>query len=227
MVLLDLAIPLPPLHPNNTLSFYPYPSHSDSHSHVPGPSTTSRVPPRPNPVRGPIPPALPTSTPNVPKNTMAGPSMTSNREEDGGRSQLREQEQRIDHQALLRALTGKRPAGMEVSKVSESLEEEEGVFEDYRHSINMFGNRFLLPYGLRLTQMEMDAQPSPEPSEPDQDRRQEDGAVPSAPRTGRTDVGIQGDVMDGIEEGVEEVEGDEEVDLDASVEDMDDGMMDG
>ncbi|EIW66105.1 hypothetical protein TREMEDRAFT_57865 [Tremella mesenterica DSM 1558] len=153
MVLLDLAIPLPPLQPNNTLSFYPYPSHS--HSHVPGPSTPSR----PNPIRGPLPSALPTSTPNVPKTPMAGLSMASNHEEDGGRSQSREQEQRIDHQALLRALTGKRPAGMEVSKVSESLEEEEGVFEDYRHSINMFGNRFLLPYGLRLTQMEMDAQP--------------------------------------------------------------------
>lgn len=79
--------------------------------------------------------------------------------------------------AQRRALMGKRPAGINLSRHADELSEEEDAMEDEKvgqslhHSdessltadsqqeVNMFGHRFLLPYGRRLTQMEMDAAP--------------------------------------------------------------------
>jgi len=115
---------------------------------------------------------------------------------------------------------GLRPAGLAVGRESEELDVEEQALDDERQNINMFGHRFLLPFGRRLTQMEMDAAPSPTPSEPDNERRQEDRnmASPTLALVGGEDGDGGAPVPDGGEEGG----GDEEmVDLDASIEDMD------
>lgn len=188
MVLLSAPTPLPALRPDNTLSFYPWLATPFA------PTDPSAGPSRPSrrPLRGEAPPS--------------GPSVS---QETG----VDLPEDTIDHAALLRALTGRRPAGTSLTKESDALEDQEVEYEDMKHGIDKFGNRFLQPYGLRLTLMEMEQRPSPEPSDADQERRQEDrnGASPLAsPMVG-------GMTTQPVENG----EGEGEVDLDASVEDLD------
>lgn len=61
--------------------------------------------------------------------------------------------------AARRALRGKRPAGVALGKDAADLSDEEAALDDEKHAINAFGHRFLLPFGRRLTQMEMEAAP--------------------------------------------------------------------
>ncbi|WRT69191.1 uncharacterized protein IL334_006175 [Kwoniella shivajii] len=121
---------------------------------------------------------------------------------------------RQSHQrAERRALMGWRPAGIGLAKEDDEVCNEEDILDHDQHDINMFGHRFLLPFGRRLTQMEMDAAPSPSPSEQDHERRQEDHTMASPV------------VAAELAEIGEEEEQDGQVDLDASIEDLDDSAV--
>ncbi|GFZ47311.1 hypothetical protein JCM24511_05054 [Saitozyma sp. JCM 24511] len=133
------------------------------------------------------------------------------------------QRQHLDR-ASRRALAGRRPVGVGLGREAVEMEDEEAAMEEEENNIGMFGHRFLLPYGRRQTQMELDAAPqSPTPSQLEDDRRQEDlgvGGVATSPLAPTGNPQTELTEMD--EEQPEEV-----VDLDASVEDMDaSGMYD-
>ncbi|KAI9636808.1 uncharacterized protein MKK02DRAFT_45515 [Dioszegia hungarica] len=136
-----------------------------------------------------------------------GPSSASNAEK-------RERHRLALKRAEERALAGKRPAGVELGKEADEMSDEEGVIQDERDHLNLFGHRFLLPYGRRQTQSEIDAAPaSPTPSQEQNDRMQEDPQGGVGGNVNMAAMPASDDLGDG-EEG-------EEVDLDASVEDMD------
>ncbi|WVQ93084.1 hypothetical protein IAU59_000148 [Kwoniella sp. CBS 9459] len=124
------------------------------------------------------------------------------------REDVRESSRRAERRALM----GRRPAGTGLGKDDDDVIADEDVLDHEQHDINMFGHRFLLPYGRRLTQMEMDAAPSPSPSEPDHERRQEDRTMGSAGSPLAQPQNLD-EEDDGGEGGA--------VDLDASIEDLD------
>ncbi|KAE8543688.1 hypothetical protein D1P53_000404 [Cryptococcus gattii VGV] len=134
----------------------------------------------------------------------AGPSSSSVR----GVAYCKERDEanKFMKRAERRVLMGNNPAGMMLGREDEEVTLEEDVLEDEQMNINMFGHRFLLPFGRRQTQMEMDSAPSPSPSEPDHDHRQEDNSMAMPANT-------LPDEDDDEEHGQ---------DLDASIEDMDD-----
>ncbi|WVR08928.1 hypothetical protein IAU60_005987 [Kwoniella sp. DSM 27419] len=182
---------LPAFEPSTLYSFYPHPLSPRSHLH----STLS--------------PSQHSTT------AQAGPGPTTQGNRTIASGQLKGNSIRAEAEvasamkrAELRALMGRRPAGTGLGKDDDEVGAEEDMLDQEQHDINMFGHRFLLPYGRRLTQMEMDAAPSPSPSEPDHERRQEDRTMgsPGSPV-------MQQEVAEEDEEGP--------VDLDASIEDLD------
>ncbi|ORY33128.1 hypothetical protein BCR39DRAFT_521378 [Naematelia encephala] len=131
----------------------------------------------------------------------------------GPATQERQREKNACERALRRALVGQRPAGVALGREGEDLSDEEEALGAENQMVTQFGHRFLLPIGRRLTQMEMDAAASPTPSQPDDERRQEDRNVASvSPLVGGQPV---------LEGELEGEEGGEVVDLDASIEDLD------
>lgn len=74
-------------------------------------------------------------------------------------SDRRRDARRACDRAALRALRGLRPAGISLGLDAGDLSDEEEAVEEERASVNAFGHRFLLPFGRRLTQMEMEAAP--------------------------------------------------------------------
>ncbi|GMK55301.1 hypothetical protein CspeluHIS016_0203570 [Cutaneotrichosporon spelunceum] len=107
-----------------------------------------------------------------------------------------------------RALRGLPPAGAALHLLAADLSDDEGVLDDEREDLNNFGRRFLIPIGRRNTQMEAEAAPSPTPS--DHDHRQEDrgGLSPSPEPMEDIDLDASVDDLDAP-------------DLDASLEDLD------
>ncbi|WVF65411.1 hypothetical protein IAT40_000138 [Kwoniella sp. CBS 6097] len=196
---------LPAFEPMTLYSFYPYSLSPRSHVH----STL-----------------FPSSASS--DNNAAGPGPST--QAQARVTEGSEQDQKVDHsdrrsyrpsredvreslsRAERRALMGGRPAGTGLGKDDDDVIVDEDMLDHEQHDINMFGHRFLLPYGRRLTQMEMDAAPSPSPSEPDHERRQEDRTTGSA-----GSPLMQPQNLDGEDE---EEEGGA-VDLDASIEDLD------
>ena len=119
MVLLNAPMPLPALQPDNTLSFYPWLATSVDPSHpLAGPSKSSR-----QPLRG----EAPLPRPRVAQETDSAASAAS-----------------IDHAALLRALTGRRPAGTSLTKESDALEDQEVEYEDMKVSREVYGSSAFL-----------------------------------------------------------------------------------
>jgi hypothetical protein len=95
----------------------------------------------------------------------------------GPSTSVRQAERLQLERASRRALTGRRPAGVGIGREGNELEEEEAAAEEEevrraafglmlllweltsQNNVGMFGHRFLLPYGRRQTQMELDAAP--------------------------------------------------------------------
>ncbi|WVQ81128.1 hypothetical protein IAT38_003250 [Cryptococcus sp. DSM 104549] len=188
-MMLDTSFtPFPSLEPTTLYSFYPYPvsPRTELHDILPPPTPASA---------GPGPSTLQHQTQSL--------SLRSS----GRISETRKEDVRLaTRRAEKRALMGRLPAGVALGREEDLLDQEDDVLEHEQRDINMFGHRFLLPYGRRLTQMEMDSAPSPSPSEPDHELRQEDNTVGHIP----------------LENGQEAEEDEGEIrDLDASIEDMD------
>ncbi|WWC72974.1 uncharacterized protein I206_106938 [Kwoniella pini CBS 10737] len=202
-MLLDGPSTLPMLEPLTLYSFYQHPISPRAHVH----STLFPSKQESNAIAGPS---------SISQKT----KQKSNEKEVQGTKNDYTQERIHDsmRRAERRALMGRRPAGVGLGKDDDEVIHEEDLLDHEQHDINMFGHRFLLPYGRRLTQMEMDAAPSPSPSEHDHERRQEDHTMGSPMMETQTQ-GING------AEGDEEGEGDEVVDLDASIEDLDDSEI--
>ncbi|WWC91076.1 uncharacterized protein L201_006017 [Kwoniella dendrophila CBS 6074] len=192
-MLLDGSSLLPTLEPLTLYSFYPHPISPRSHVHSTlFPSTENQA-------------------------AEAGPSTSTkwkkqkktvekvNNDNGIRREDVKESMKRAERRALM----GKRPAGIGLGKDDDEVINDEDMLDHEQHDINMFGHRFLLPFGRRLTQMEMDAAPSPSPSDHDHERRQEDHAMGGSPM-----------MEPQMQEGEMEDE-DEQVDLDASIEDLD------
>ncbi|ORX39154.1 hypothetical protein BD324DRAFT_618668 [Kockovaella imperatae] len=122
---------LPALDPPTSFAFYPYglSSQRQTHSSIRGLS-------------------LPSTTPD--SLTGAGP---------GPKTEEIVREKLARARAERRALMGRRPPGVALGREAEELSDEEAAMEDEKQNINLFGHRFLLPFGRRLTQMEMEAAP--------------------------------------------------------------------
>ncbi|WVW79497.1 hypothetical protein I302_101466 [Kwoniella bestiolae CBS 10118] len=195
-MLLDGPSCIPTFEPINLYSFYPHPISPRSHVH-------STLFPHPD---------------NANTASSSGSSRQKGTQPDRAikKEITREEVQQAMERAERRALMGRRPAGVGMSRDDDEVVNEEDILDHEQHDINMFGHRFLLPFGRRLTQMEMDAAPSPSPSEHDHERRQEDHTMGSP----LMEPQIQGE--DG-EEDEEDEEG--AVDLDASIEDLDNSEM--
>ncbi|WVQ63774.1 uncharacterized protein L199_001928 [Kwoniella botswanensis] len=196
-MLLDGPSCLPVMDPINLYSFYPYPISPRSHVH----STL-----------------FPSSDPNSSSNSSSTSKQHpfSKGTKEVVKQTTRHQVQESMRRAERRALMGRRPTGVGLSRDDDEVINEEDMLDHEQHDINMFGHRFLLPLGRRLTQMEMDAAPSPSPSEHDHERRQEDHTMGSP----MMETQIQGEQDD---EDDEEDGG--QVDLDASIEDLDNSEM--
>ncbi|KAL7421272.1 hypothetical protein Q5752_004157 [Cryptotrichosporon argae] len=123
----------------------------------------------------------------------------------------------VHARAVRHALSGRRAPGEDLAQDVVDRSDDEAQEDDKRMSIDQFGHRFLLPFGQRFTQMDRENAPTPDPSEPDPEHRQEDrnGIAP--------DFSAGADETMGSDDGGEAAAGDE-VDLDASVEDRDEGM---
>ncbi|KAK6906155.1 hypothetical protein I203_100139 [Kwoniella mangroviensis CBS 8507] len=191
-MLLDGPSCLPVMEPINLYSFYPYPISPRSHVH----STL-----------------FPTSDPS--SSSSSQQHSTSKGTKEVEKQTARDQVQKSMRRAERRALMGRRPTGVGLSRDDDEVMNEEDMLDHEQHDINMFGHRFLLPFGRRLTQMEMDAAPSPSPSEHDHERRQEDHTMGSP----MMEPHIQGEQDD------EDEEDGGQVDLDASIEDLDNSEM--
>ncbi|WWC63901.1 uncharacterized protein I303_106506 [Kwoniella dejecticola CBS 10117] len=213
-MLLEGPSTLPNFEPLTLYSFYPHPISPRSHVHSTlFPSSSSSG----NAVAGPS-----SSKPNQKskqkqkqkQTTGLGQGNVVRAEAGTSRLEIEASMKRAERRALM----GRRAAGVGLGKDDDEVIHDEDVLDHEQHDINMFGHRFLLPYGRRLTQMEMDAAPSPSPSEHDHERRQEDHTMGSPMMETQTQA--QGGNMDMDDDGTEE--GNEVVDLDASIEDLDD-----
>ncbi|AAW44169.1 hypothetical protein CNF00470 [Cryptococcus deneoformans JEC21] len=209
-MILDISTPFPSLEPNTLYSFSPYPLLPRRHlNHVLLHPPNDQPQPQPQ----------------------AGPSTSSLR----GVNYCKERDEinKLMRRAERRALMGKNPAGMMLGREDEEVAIEEDVLEHEQMNVNMFGHRFLLPFGRRQTQMEMDSAPSPSPSEPDNEHRQEDNsmAIPVNTLPDEDDDEARGQDLDASIEDMDDTdeyddfgdgaEGVEARDLDGDMEDMD------
>ncbi|AFR96247.2 hypothetical protein C347_04425 [Cryptococcus neoformans AD2-60a] len=183
-MILDISTPFPSLQPNTLYSFSSYPPSPRRHlNHILLHPPNDQ--PQPQPQAGP-------STPSL-------HGVSYCKEKDEVNKLMRRAERRV--------LMGKSPAGMMLGREDEEVAMEEDLLEhEQKMNINMFGHRFLLPFGRRQTQMEMDSAPSPSPSEPDHEHRQEDNSMAMPMNTLPDEDGNEARGQD----------------LDASIEDMDD-----
>ncbi|KAK8844115.1 hypothetical protein IAR55_006909 [Kwoniella newhampshirensis] len=210
MMLDSSFTPLPTLTPQTLYSFYPHPLSPRSHLHSTlfSPSGESESGPGPSTQKS-------TLLKQQQRECAAPQCRPQTHHERTRRSDVHGAMKRAEERALM----GRRPAGVGLGKDDEEIIVEEDLLEHEQHDTNMFGHRFLLPFGRRLTQMEMDAAPSPSPSEPDHERRQEDRSGPGGVSPISPVVGVGATGLDDLDD--EDGGGAGIVDLDASIEDMD------
>ncbi|WVN88025.1 uncharacterized protein L203_103224 [Cryptococcus depauperatus CBS 7841] len=169
-MLFDMATPFPSLSPNTLYSFSQHPIASRSYLHSTllafddgdglGPQAEQ-------------PPKFYSSARMGPYDVTGTGAATP---EIKGMVRPRDKEDCMRRRAERRAVMGRPPAGVMLDIQEEKISMDEDRVGHEEHNVNMFGHRFLLPYGRRQTQMEMDSAPSPSPTEPDHEHRQEDAA---------------------------------------------------
>ncbi|TYJ56134.1 hypothetical protein B9479_003120 [Cryptococcus floricola] len=201
-MLLESLNTYPSLTPDTLHSFSPYPLSSRAHLHKsllhPSSASSSQAGPstyRSSGIRG-------------------IQSPPTNADPDEQAQDARRSAGMMRRRAEERVLMGRTPAGVMLGREDDEVTLEEEMMDQEQHDVTMFGHRFLLPYGRRQTQMEMDSAPSPSPSEADHERRQED---PS---------GILHHHHHPPEDDTENEDDEDVADLDGSVEDMDASQFD-
>ncbi|KAL7410732.1 hypothetical protein BDY24DRAFT_399166 [Mrakia frigida] len=169
-------------------------------------SRSSRRPPHPSSARG--------GSRSEPRRSTPAASSSSRANEDGGAGRAHGTRAWAEANArggLERALNGRLPFGMDLVQEERDLSDEEDEWEDKNQNICEFGHTFLVPFGFRKTQEEIDAVQSRSPS-PSPPSNAEDLNSAQEPIAGGGGVNDSSDT---------EEDPDEQPDLDADVEDAD------